>query len=89
MNYTILYKKSVKKDFARLSANEREVLTVKEDIENFLSRNPCQGKPLRATYQGLYSVHIRRKIVVVYKIFERDVLVLAVRQREKAYKKAY
>ncbi len=89
MKYKILYKKSVKKDFSRLSSNKKEVLEIKDEIEYALSRNPYKGKPLRAAYEGLYSLHIRRKIIVVYKIFTKDVIVLAVEQREKAYKKLY
>jgi addiction module RelE/StbE family toxin len=89
MQYTILYKKSVKKDFNRLSLNKKEILKIKDEIENKLSQNPYKGKPLRAAYEGLFSLHIKRKIVVVYKIFAKDVLVLAVEQRENAYKKPY
>jgi len=89
MKYSISYKKSVTKDFKNFSKNLSERQKLKEEIESLLSNNPFQGKKLKAEYQGLYSLHIRYKFIVVYKIIKNTVLILAVESRESGYKKKY
>ena len=88
MKYKVIYKKSVSKDWKRFkNKTDREVL--KKEVDALLSDNPpVQGK-MKGRYEGLYSHHIRYKIVVVYKIFSDSVLVLAVEPREGSYKKEY
>ena len=88
MKYKVIYKKSVSRDWKRFkNKTEREVL--KKEVDALLSDNPpVQGK-MKGRYEGLYSHHVRYKVVVVYKIFSDSVLVLAVEPREGSYKKEY
>lgn len=88
MKYTILYKRSVEKDFRKFP-NVEERRKLKLEVDSLLTENPVQGKKLRGRYAGLYSLHIRHKVIVVYKIFPDTVLVLAVESREGSYKKPY
>ncbi len=89
MRYSISYKKSVAKDFKNFSKNPSERQKLKKEIESLLAENPFQGKKLKAEYQGLYSLHVRYKFIVVYKIFKANVFILAVESREGGYKKEY
>lgn len=89
MRYSISYKKSVAKDFKNFSKNLSERQKLKKEIESLLSENPFQGKKLKAEYQGLYSLHVRYKFIVVYKILKDIVFILAVESREGGYKKEY
>lgn len=89
MKFKIKYKKSVKRDFLKISKNKEERLKIKHKIDKLLSENPYKGKQLKGQYKGLYSLHIKRKVVVMYKIFIDTVLVLAIEQREESYKKKY
>lgn len=89
MKYSISYKKSVVKDFKRFSKNQAERQKLKEEIESILIDNPFQGKKLKAEYQGLYSLHVRYKFIVVYRILKDSIFVLAIESRESGYKKAY
>ena len=86
MKYKVIYKKSVSKDWKRFK-NKTECEVLKKEVDALLSNNPpVQGK-LKGQYEGLYSYHLRYKIMVVYKIFSDSVLVLAVEPREGSYKK--
>ncbi len=87
MKYQLLYKDSVEKDFHYLSKNKKEREKIKAKIEFVLSKNPYQGKKLKGVYKGLYSLHLRYKIMVVYKIFKGSVLILAIESRERSYKR--
>lgn len=89
MKYKIVYKRSVEKDFRKFSKNKTERKKLKASIESVLNENPFQGKKLKAEYKGSYSLHIRYKVLVVYKIFTDRVLILAVEPRESSYKKRY
>ena len=89
MKYKITYKESVEKDFRKFSKNKTGREKLKASIESVLSENPFQGKKLKAEYKGEYSLHIRYKVLVVYKIFTDRILVLAVEPREGSYKKKY
>ena len=89
MKYRILYKDSVKKDFLRFSKNKKEREKIKAEIETSLSENPFKGKRLKGKYKGLYSFHIHYKVLVVYKILQESVLILAVEPRERSYKRKY
>ena len=89
MKYKITYKGIVEKDFRKFSKNKTEREKLKANIESVLSKNPFQGKKLKAEYKGSYSIHIRYKVLVVYKIFAEKVLILAVEPREGSYKKKY
>jgi len=88
VKYKVIYKKRVSKDWKRFKNKiEREAL--KKEVDALLSDNPpVQGK-LKGRYEGLYSYHLRYKILIVYKIFSDSVLVLAVEPREGSYKKEY
>lgn len=74
MKYKITYKESVEKDFRKFSKNKTEREKLKANIESVLSKNPFQGKKLKAEYKSSYSIHIRYKVLVVYKIFVEKVL---------------
>ncbi len=87
MKYKITYKGSVEKDFRKFSKNKTEREKLKASIESVLIENPFQGKKLKAEYKGSYSIHIRYKVLVVYKIFAAKVLILVVEPREGSYKK--
>lgn len=89
MRYQILYKGNVEKDFRRLSKNKEERERIKEEIESTLSKDPFKGKKLKAEYKGLYSLHIRYKVIVVYKIFKENILILGIESRERSYKRRY
>lgn len=89
MKYNVSYKKSVAKDLKNFSRNLSERQKLKGEIESLLSKNPFQGKKLKAEYHGLYSLHVRYKFIAVYKILKDSVLVLSVESREGSYKKAY
>jgi addiction module RelE/StbE family toxin len=89
MKYKIYYKRSVVKDFRKFSKNQAQRQKFKKEIESILTENPFQGKKLKAEYQGLYSLHVKYKFIVVYKILKDSVFVLAVESRESGYKKTY
>ena len=89
MKYRVVYKASVEKDLRRLSKKSQEREKIKTEIESILDANPSRGKKLSGEYKGLHSLHIRYKVIVVYKIFRKNVLVLAVESREKGYKRRY
>ena len=89
MNRRIFYKRSVEKDFRKLSRNIAERKELEAEIEKKLTNNPAAGKELKGRYAGLRSLHIRYKLLVVYSILADGILILAIEPREKSYKGNY
>ena len=87
MKYTVIYKKSVEKDWKKFR-NKKERESLKKEVDALLSENPPIHK-LKGQYEGLCSHHLRYKLMVVYQICSDTVRVLAVEPREGSYKKKY
>ena len=83
MEYSIVYKSSVKKDLKRI--NKRELLRILNEIENALKSTPLKGNKLRGEFKGLSSYRIG-DYRVIYTILGKTVLVLRVSHRKDVYK---
>lgn len=81
--YRILYKSSVERDFKRIDISQRK--RVVEKIESQLLQDPYKGKPLKGEYKGFWGTRIG-EYRVVYKIIQKDVVIVAVKHRKEAYK---
>lgn len=84
LEYRILYKKSVSKDLKGVEVSQRRRLV--EKIESKLSQDPYKGKSLKGEYQGLRSIRVG-DYRVVYRIVQRDVVILAVGHRKGIYRR--
>jgi len=81
--YRILYKSSVEKDFKGIEINQRKRIIKK--IETVLSQDPHKGKQLKDEYKGFWRIRIG-DYRVVYRIMQKDVVIVAVGHRKKIYK---
>ena len=82
LEYRILYKRSVGKDFKGLEINQRKRIVQK--IEERLSRMPYKGKKLKGEYHGFFSIRVG-DYRVVYKIIQEDVVIVAIGHRKEIY----
>jgi len=81
--YRILYKSSVEKDFKGIEINQRKRIIKK--IETVLSQDPHKGKQLKGEYKGFWRIRIG-DYRVVYRIMQKDVVIIAVGHRKEIYK---
>ncbi len=81
--YRILYKSSVERDLNKIGVSIRKRIV--EKIEALLAHNPHKGKQLKGKYKGFWSARIG-DYRVVYKISQKDVVVVVVKHRKEAYK---
>jgi len=82
--YRILYKKSVVKDFKSIEINQRKKIIQKIDARLF--QNPYRGKLLKGEYKGFRRLRIG-DYRVVYKIIQKDVVIVAIGHRGEIYRK--
>jgi len=75
LEYRILYKSSVEKDFKGIEINQRKRIIKK--IETVLSQSPHKGKQLKGEYKGFWRIRIG-DYRVVYKIMQKDVVIIAI-----------
>ena len=78
----ILYKSSVSHDLKKIQSGDRERII--REIETTLQENPRVGEPLHGEFEGLLKLRVG-DYRVVYALLGRDVLVLRIRHRGKAY----
>lgn len=81
--YRILYERNVSKDFKRIDTSL--IKRIAEKIESQLLNDPYKGKQLKGEYKGFWSFRIGN-YRVVYKIVQKDVVIMSVEHRKKAYK---
>ena len=82
MTVKVLYKASVRRDLRK--TDRRNIERILRKIGNVLGDNPKSGEPLHGEFAGLYKLRIG-DYRVIYALLERDVLVLRIRHRSKAY----
>jgi len=78
----ILYKASVSHDLKKLSSKDKE--RILEKIRTVLGGNPREGEALHGEFAGLFKLGVG-DYRVIYALSGRDVLVLRIRHRAKAY----
>ena len=78
----VFYKSSVGHDLKKIQPADKERII--QGIEATLQEDPRGGEPLHGEFEGLYKLRIG-DFRVVYALSGRDVLVLRVRHRSKAY----
>ncbi|MCK4328600.1 type II toxin-antitoxin system RelE/ParE family toxin [candidate division WOR-3 bacterium] len=81
--YRILYKSNVERDFKSIEIKQRKRISKK--IETVLSQNPYKGKQLKREYKGFWRIRIGN-YRIVYKIIQKDVIIVAVGHRKEIYK---
>ncbi len=83
MEYSIVYKSSVKKDIKKISKKEQSKILDK--IESILGSAPSKGKELKGEFKGLlsYRIGIYR---IIYTILGNTVLILRIGHRKDIYK---
>ena len=77
-----LHKSSVSHDLKKIQPADKE--RVIRGIEATLQEDPRSGTPLHGEFEGLFKLTIGDNRVV-YALSGRDVLVLRIRHRSKAY----
>ncbi|MCD5383908.1 type II toxin-antitoxin system RelE/ParE family toxin [candidate division WOR-3 bacterium] len=82
--YRILYKSGVEKDIKQIEIRERKRIIQK--IEAVLSQNPYKGKQLKGEYKGFWRIRVGDHRVV-YRIIQKDVVIVAVGHRKEIYKR--
>ena len=82
MTVRILYKASVRRDLKKI--DQKHIGRILREIRSVLGNNPTSGEPLHGDFAGLYKLRIG-DYRIIYAILERDVLVLRIRHRSKAY----
>lgn len=83
LEYRILYKSSVEKDFKGIEINQRKRIIKK--IETVLSQDPHKGIQLKGEYKGFWRIRTG-DYRVVYRIMQKDVVIVAIGHRKKIYK---
>lgn len=81
--YRILYKSSVERDFKQIEIRQRKRIIKK--IETVLSQNPHKGKQLKGEYKGFWRIRVG-DYRVVYRIIQKDVVVVAIGHRREMNK---
>ncbi|PSN87628.1 hypothetical protein B9Q03_10285 [Candidatus Marsarchaeota G2 archaeon OSP_D] len=79
----IFYKSSVSRDLKEIDPND--VDRILHQIRSSLGKNPRAGEPLHGEFAGLYKLRVG-DYRVIYAISGRDVIVLRVGHRSRAYK---
>jgi len=80
LEYRILYKSSVERDFKQIEINQRKRIIKK--IETVLSQDPHKGKQLKSEYKGFWRIRTG-DYRVVYRIMQKDVVIVAVGDRKR------
>jgi len=78
----VLYKSSVSHDLKKIQPADKERII--RGIESTLQEEPRSGEPLHGEFEGLFKLRVG-DYRVVYALSGRDVLVLRIRPRSKAY----
>ncbi len=78
----IFYKSSVRHDLKQI--DPKIVTRILREIRVVIGRNPRAGEPLAGQFKGLFKLRIG-EYRIIYTIIERDVLILRIRHRGKAY----
>jgi len=78
----ILYKSSVARDLKQIGPGDRE--RILGQVRSVLGGNPRAGEPLHGEFEGLLKLRIG-DYRIIYALAGKDVLVLRVRHRGKAY----
>ena len=78
----VLYKSSVSHDLKKIQPADKDRII--RGIEATLQKNPRGGEPLHGEFEGLFKLRIG-DYRDVYALSGRDVLVLRIRHRSKAY----
>ena len=78
----VLYKSSVGHDLKKIQPADKERII--RGIEATLQEEPRSGEPLHGEFEGLFKLRVG-DYRVVYALSGRDVLVLMIRHRSKAY----
>ncbi len=82
MTGRILYKSSVPHDLKQLGP--RSIARILRELNEVLGSNPRAGDPLAGQFKGLFKLRIG-EYRTVYTLIGRDVLILRIRHRAKAY----
>ena len=77
--YTLRFSRKAGKDIAQLSNQQKQKL--QKILEQIIQVNPYQGKALKGRLKSLYSYRLNRKDRILYKIYEKDKVVLIIRAR--------
>lgn len=78
----VLYKASVRHDLKKITRGDQE--RILHQIGETLAGNPMSGEPLHGEFAGLFKLRVG-DYRVVYALVGKDVLVLRIRHRSKAY----
>ena len=82
MTGRILYKSSVSRDLKKISP--RDVERILRQIRTTLGEDPKAGESLHGEFEGLFKFRVG-DYRVIYALAGRDVIVLRIRHRGKAY----
>ena len=78
----VFYKSSVSHDLKKIQPADKERII--RGIEATLQEEPRSGEPLHGEFEGLFMLRVG-DYRVVYALSGRDVLILRIRHRNKAY----
>ncbi|HEV2137822.1 MAG TPA: type II toxin-antitoxin system RelE/ParE family toxin [Nitrososphaerales archaeon] len=82
MTSRVFYKSSVARDLKKIAPmDKRRIL---QQIEEVLGSDPRRGEALRGEFGGLFKLRVG-EYRVVYALADREILVLRIRHRGKAY----
>ena len=82
MTSKVLYKSSVARDLKKVAPKDKR--RILQRIEEALGSDPRRGEALHGEFDGLFKLRVG-DYRVVYALADRDVLVLRIRHRGKAY----
>jgi mRNA interferase RelE/StbE len=78
----VLYKSSVARDLKKIAPKDKR--RILQQIEETLGSDPKRGEALHGEFGGLFKLRVG-EYRVVYALADREVLVLRIRHRGKAY----
>ena len=82
--YKIIFKESVEKDLKKI--NKKDIIKIKNKINNDLSKNPGKNKQLKGVFKGIYSYRMGN-YRILYSILKDKILILQIGDRKNIYKK--
>lgn len=82
MTSRVLYKSSVARDLKKITPKDKH--RILREIEEILGSGTMRGEALHGEFGGLFKLRVG-EYRVVYALADRDVLVLRIRHRGKAY----
>ena len=83
MQSKIFYKSSVEKDLKGINHQGRT--RILKEIEDYLSKNPAEGKILKGKFKELRSLRVG-DYRIIYTLIKEGVLILKVGHRKEIYK---